>query len=141
VLYKSPRTGAIDLAMDPRDPRHAVRGDCGSASGASGATRASRTDTAKAASGKPPTADARGRDASAGLPAPRYRGRIGIDIVARETGHAVCACDNYEIGRMPAPVGNDPYGRPMPAGQGFITGADVYRSDDAGKTWQRDEPD
>jgi photosystem II stability/assembly factor-like uncharacterized protein len=25
----------------------------------------------------------------------------------------------------------------MPAGKGFITGADVYRSDDAGKTWQR----
>ena len=26
VLYKSPRTGAIDLVMDPRDPEHALRG-------------------------------------------------------------------------------------------------------------------
>jgi len=45
--------------------------------------------------------------------------------------------DNYDIGRVPPPGSSDAYGRPMPQGQGFIKGADIYRSDDAGKTWKQ----
>ena len=36
-----------------------------------------------------------------------------------------------------SPAQRDAYGRPMPQGQGFIKGADVYRTDDGGKTWRQ----
>ena len=135
ILYKSPRTGAIDLVMDPKDsttlyaamwqrirrkwsdPRVEPGYDEG---GVFKTTDAGRTWT----------------DVSQGLPAPQYRGRIGIDISRSNPNVLYALVDNYEIGRMPAPGERDPYDRPMPAGKGFIKGADVYRSDDAGKTWR-----
>jgi photosystem II stability/assembly factor-like uncharacterized protein len=136
VLYKSPRTGAIDLVMDPRDPNtlyaalwqrirrkwsdpHVEPGyDEG---GIMKTTDGGRTWT----------------DASQGLPAPQFRGRIGIDIARSNPNVLYAFLDNYEIGRVPPPGSRDAYGRPMPQGGGFIKGADVYRSDDGGKSWKQ----
>jgi photosystem II stability/assembly factor-like uncharacterized protein len=136
VYYKSPRTGAIDLVMDPRDsntlyaalwqrirrkwsdPRVEPGYDEG---GVVKTTDGGRTWT----------------DASQGLPAPQDRGRIGIDISRSNPNTLYALVDNYEIGRMARPGEQDAYGRPMAADKGFIKGADVYRSDDGGRTWRQ----
>jgi photosystem II stability/assembly factor-like uncharacterized protein len=76
-------------------------------------------------------------DASQGLPAPEFRGRIGIDISRSSPDTLYALVDNYEIGRYPPPGSRDAYGRPMPQGAGFIKGSDVFRSNDGGRTWTR----
>ena len=42
-------------------------------------------------------------DASQGLPAPEFRGRIGIDIARSKPDTLYAFVDNYEIGRVPPP--------------------------------------
>src|SRR6185436_21157362 len=76
-------------------------------------------------------------DASKGLTPPEVRGVSGIDIARSKPDTLYALVDNYEIGRQARPGQSDAYGRPMPEGQGFIKGADVYRSDDAGKSWRQ----
>ena len=136
VLYRSPRTGANDLVMDPRNPEvlyaslwQRIRRKWSDP----------RVEPGYKESGVVKTTDG-GRtwnDASAGLPAPEFRGRIGIDVALSQPDTLYALVDNYEIGRMAKPGQRDAYGRPMPEGQGFIKGADVYRSDDAGKSWRQ----
>jgi photosystem II stability/assembly factor-like uncharacterized protein len=136
IYYKSPRTGAIDLVMDPKDPNtlyaamwQRIRRKWSDP----------RVEPGYSEGGVVKTTDG-GRtwsDASQGLPAPQYRGRIGIDISRSNPQVLYAFVDNYEIGRVPPPGSRDAYGRPMPQGQGFIKGADIYRSDDAGKTWKQ----
>ena len=136
VLYKSPRTGAIDLVMDPRNPDvlyasmwQRIRrkySDPRVEPGYKEGGVFKSTDGGKTWT-----------DVNQGLPAPEHRGRIGIDISLSRPDTLYALVDNYEIGRYPKPGQNDAYGRPMPEGAGFIKGADVYRSDDGGKTWRQ----
>ncbi len=136
ILYKSPRTGAIDLTMDPRDPNtlyaslwQRVRRKWSDP----------RVEPGYSESGVMKTTDA-GKtwtDASKGLPAPEFRGRIGIDIALSHPNTLYALVDNYEIGRLARSGQRDAYGRPMAEGQGFIKGADVYRSDDGGRSWRQ----
>ena len=136
ILYKSPRTGAIDLVMDPNDPNtlyaamwQRIRRKWSDP----------RVEPGYNEGGIFKTTDA-GRtwtDVSQGLPAPQFRGRIGIDI-SRSNPNVLYAL-RRQLRDRPRPARRasaTPYGRPMPAGKGFIKGADVYRSDDAGKTWR-----
>ena len=136
VYFKSARTGAIDLVMDPKnsntlyaalwqrirqkwsDPRVEVGYN---ESGIIKTTDGGRTWT----------------DASSGLPAAEFRGRIGIDVCLTSPNVLYALVDNYEIGHVPKTGERDAYGRLMPTGKGFIKGADLYRSDDAGKTWHQ----
>jgi photosystem II stability/assembly factor-like uncharacterized protein len=136
VYYKSPRTGAIDLVMDPRDPNvlyaalwQRVRRKWSDP----------RVEPGYAEGGVIKTTDG-GKtwtDVSEGLPAPQFRGRIGIDIARSKPDTLYALVDNYDIGKVPPPGSRDAYGRPMPQGKGFIKGADVYRTDDGGKTWKQ----
>jgi photosystem II stability/assembly factor-like uncharacterized protein len=136
ILYKSPRTGAIDLVMDPRNPDvlyaatwQRIRRKWSDP----------RVEPGYNESGIFKTTDG-GRtwtDVTEGLPAAEHRGRIGLDIAQSRPDTLYVLLDNYEVGRVPPPGANDAYGRPMPEGAGFIKGADVYRSDDAGKTWRQ----
>ncbi|MFI5179470.1 MAG: WD40/YVTN/BNR-like repeat-containing protein [Vicinamibacterales bacterium] len=136
IYDKSPRTGAIDLVMDPRDPNtlyaslwQRIRRKWSDP----------RVEPGYNEGGIIKTTDG-GRtwtDASQGLPAPEFRGRIGLDLSRSNPDVLYALVDNYEIGRMPAPGERDAYDRPMSADKGFIKGADVYRSDDAGKTWRQ----
>jgi photosystem II stability/assembly factor-like uncharacterized protein len=74
------------------------------------------------------------REVNEGLPAARYRGRIGIDIARSSPETLYAFVDNYEIARE-APAGStDAYGRPR---GGVIRGATVFRSDDGGESWQQ----
>jgi photosystem II stability/assembly factor-like uncharacterized protein len=132
IYYKSPRTGAIDLVMDPRDPNvlyaalwQRIRRKWSDP----------RVEPGYNEGGIIKTVDG-GRtwtDVNAGLPAPQFRGRIGIDIARSKPDVLYAFVDNYEEGRGPQPNERDAYGRPITNGR--IKSAEIYRSDDAGKTW------
>lgn len=67
-----------------------------------------------------------------GLPAPRYRGRIGIDIARSNPDVLYAFVDNYEIIREGEDDESDSYGRPK---GGVIKGAVIYRTDNGGEKW------
>ncbi len=136
VFYISDRTGSNDLVMDPRDPDvlyaamwQRIRRKWSDP----------RVEPGYDEGGIFKTTDG-GRtwtDASNGLVAPEFRGRIGIDISQSNPDTLYALLDNYEIGRYPEPGSRDAYGRPMPEGEGFIKGADIYRTDDGGANWRQ----
>jgi len=136
IFYISPRTGSNDLVMDPRDPDvlyaamwQRIRRKWSDP----------RVEPGYDEGGIFKTTDG-GRtwsDASNGLVAPEYRGRIGIDISQSSPDTLYALVDNYEIGRYPEPGSRDAYGRLMPTDAGFIKGADVYRTDDGGANWSQ----
>ena len=136
IFYISARTGANDLVMHPDDPDtlyaamwQRIRRKWSDP----------RVEPGYDEGGIFKSTDG-GRtwaDASNGLVAPEYRGRIGIDISQSDPDTLYALIDNYEIGRYPEPGSRDAYGRPMPAGEGFIKGADIYRTDDGGGTWRQ----
>jgi photosystem II stability/assembly factor-like uncharacterized protein len=132
VLYVNDETGAYDLVMDPRssDTLYAAMWQ---------RTRKKwndpRTEANYTGSGIFKTTDG-GRTwapVNQGLPEPKHRGRIGIDLCLTEPDTLYALVDNYEIARQPTPEElADSYGVPS---SGFIKGATVYRSDDAGAAW------
>jgi photosystem II stability/assembly factor-like uncharacterized protein len=133
VLYVNPRTGAIDLVIDPSNPNvlyastwqrirrkwNDPRNEADyNASGIYKSTDAGQTWT----------------PINEGLPAPQFRGRIGIDIARSSPSVIYAFVDNYGIARQGKPGELDSYGRPRAA---VIKGAEVYRSDDAGRAWRK----
>ncbi len=132
VLFVNDETGAYDLVMDPRasDTLYAAMWQ---------RTRKKwndpRNDAASVGSGIFKTTDG-GKTwtpVNKGLPDARWRGRIGLDICLAKPDTLYTLVDNYEISREPTPQEiTDSYGVPS---SGFIRGAAVYRSDDAGATW------
>jgi photosystem II stability/assembly factor-like uncharacterized protein len=134
VHYKSPRTGAVDLVMDPTDPNvlyaamwQRIRRKWSDP----------RVEPGYNEGGVVKTTDG-GRswtDMSKGLPAPQFRGRIGIDIARSNPNVLYAFVDNYEEGRGPQPGERDAYGRPITNGR--IKAAEIYRTDDKGKSWRK----
>jgi photosystem II stability/assembly factor-like uncharacterized protein len=134
VLYIDERTGAIDLAMDPSDPRtlyaavwQRIRlkwNDPRNLEGYDKSGLYKSTDggtTWKAINN--------------GLPEGRYRGRIGFDVCLTSPNVLYALVDSYELAREPtAEELADSYGIPS---SGFIKGATVYRSNDKGETWEK----
>jgi photosystem II stability/assembly factor-like uncharacterized protein len=134
AFYKSPRTGAWDLVMDPSnaDVLYAsmwqrIRRKWSDPRVEPGYTEGGIYKTTDG--GKTWT------DASAGLPAAQFRGRIGIDIARSNPKVLYAFVDNYEPGRPPLPNEHDAYERPV--NEPRIKAAEVYRSDDAGATWRK----
>lgn len=134
VLYKSPRTGAIDLVMDPADPNvlyaalwQRIRRKWSDP----------RVEPGYSESGVMKSTDGgtTWTDAAAGLPAPQFRGRIGLDIARSNPNVLYAFVDNYEEGRGPQQGERDAYGRPITNGR--IKAAEVYRTDDKGRTWRK----
>ena len=134
ILYKSPRTGAWDLVMDPANP------DVVYASMWQRVRRKwsdPRVEPGYTEGGVFKTTDG-GKtwaDASAGLPASPFRGRIGIDLARSNPKVLYALVDNYEPGRPPLENERDAYGRPI--NESRIKSAEVYRSDDAGASWKK----
>ena len=134
VLFIDDETGAIDLAMDPADSETLY-------AAAWQRTRKKWNDPRNgAASGK--SGICRSRDGGkswqpidSGLPAAKFRGRIGLDVSLSTPGVLYALVDNYEISRPPtAEELRSPYGVPS---CGFIKGATVFRSDDRGDSWRQ----
>jgi photosystem II stability/assembly factor-like uncharacterized protein len=134
VLYKSPRTGAIDLVMDPSDPNtlyaatwQRIRRKWSDP----------RVEPGYDESGIYKTTDG-GRtwtDASRGLPSPQFRGRIGLDVARSNPRVLYASVDNYEPGRPARSGERDAYNRPI--AEARIRAAEIYRSDDSGGSWRR----
>ncbi len=138
VLYSNPRTGAIDLVMDPSDPNtlyaamwQRIRqkwNDPRTLADYNGSGIFKSTDGGKT-----------WNPINQGLPEAKFRGRIGLDVARTKPNIVYAFLDNYEIARQAKPGETDAYGRP--AG-GTIKGAEIYRSDDKGRTWRKvSEPD
>jgi photosystem II stability/assembly factor-like uncharacterized protein len=134
VLYRSPRTAAIDLVMDPSDSNtlyaamwQRVRRKWSDP----------RVEPGYNESGIFKTTDA-GRtwsDASNGLPPARFRGRIGLDVSRSNPNVLYAFVDNYEEGRPPRESERDAYGRLIVESR--IKAAEVYRTDDKGGSWRK----
>jgi photosystem II stability/assembly factor-like uncharacterized protein len=134
VFYRSPRTGAIDLVMDPSSP------DTLYASMWQRVRRKwsdPRVEPGYDEGGIWKTTDGGNTwsDASEGLPAPRFRGRIGIDIARSNPSVLYALVDNYDEGRPPQENERDAYGRPIVESR--IKGAEIYRTDDKARTWRK----
>jgi photosystem II stability/assembly factor-like uncharacterized protein len=134
ILYIDPRTGAMDLVMDPSSPDTLYAATWQR-------TRLKWNDPRNfpdySGSGIYKTTDG-GRTWKPvvnGLPEARFRGRIGIDICSSKPNIIYALLDNYEPSTQPPPSASpeDAYGRPS---SGRIKGATLYRSDNGGETWQ-----
>ncbi len=134
VLYRSPRTGAIDVVMDPSDPQtlyaamwQRIRRKWSDP----------RVEPGYNEGGIWKTTDAgkTWNEVSTGLPAPQFRGRIGLDISRSNPNVVYAFIDNYDEGRPPRQGERDAYTRPI--FEARIKSAEVYRSDDKGKTWRK----
>ena len=132
VLYRSPRTGAIDLVMDPSDPNtlyaatwERIRRKWSDP----------RVEPGYDESGVFKTTD--GGESwtrlAGGLPDPRVCGRIGLDVSRSNPRVVYAFVDNYEEARAAGPDERDAYDRPIENSR--IKAAEVYRSEDAGATW------
>lgn len=134
MFYRSARTGAIDLVMDPGDPNviyaamwQRIRRKWSDP----------RVEPGYNEGGIWKTTDAgqTWTDANEGLPAPQHRGRIGIDVAGSNPNVLYAFVDNYDEGRPPRAGERDAYRRLIVESR--IKAAEVYRTDDKGKTWRK----
>jgi len=133
VLYVNEKVGSNDLAMDPQNPdtlyaatwnRIRQRWSDPVPGGEDGLYKT--TDGGK--TWKP---------INNGLPDTRFTGRIGIDICRTRPNVLYAYVDNHTPGKEAAAGEVDAYGRPRQRG---IIGAEIYRSDDKGDSWQKANP-
>jgi photosystem II stability/assembly factor-like uncharacterized protein len=134
VFYRGPRTGAIDLVMDPGDPNtlyaamwQRVRRKWSDP----------RVEPGYNEGGIWKSTDGGNSwaEANTGLPIPQYRGRIGIDVARSNPSVLYAFVDSYETGTPPRAGERDSYERPILEAR--IRAAEIYRTDDKGATWRK----
>lgn len=136
AFYRSPGTGAVDLAMDPTDPNTLYAGMWQR-------TRRKWSDPRvepnyrEGGIWKTTDGGATWNEANNGLPAPQFRGRVGIDISHSNPNIVYAVIDSYDAGRAIDIGEHDPYGRPLPPNSNIIKGMEIYKSKDKGATWQK----
>jgi len=134
VLFRGPRTGAIDLVMDPSDPKilyaamwQRIRLKWSDPRVEPGYNQGGVWKSTDA--GKTWVASSRG------LPAAQFLGRIGLDVARSNPNVLYAFVDNYEEGRPPREGERDAYTRPILESR--IKSAEIYRSDDKGESWRK----
>jgi len=134
VLYRSTRTGAIDLAMDPTNPNtlyaamwQRIRRKWSDP----------RVEPGYGEGGIWKTNDGgqSWTEIDTGLPPAQYRGRIGLDISRSNPNVLYAFVDSYEPGSPPREGERDAYERPVLEAR--IRGAEIYRTEDRGATWRK----
>ncbi len=136
VLYRSPRTGAIDLVMDASDPAVPLRGDLAARAGASGATLVWRPGYSESGICE----DDRRRAELVGVePGPACAAVPRPDRPRRLAGRTPTCCMRWwtitrRAGRR-ATDERDAYGRLIVESR--IKGPEIYRTDDKGRTWRK----
>ncbi|MEO6212459.1 MAG: hypothetical protein ABIP65_02415 [Vicinamibacterales bacterium] len=134
VFYRSPRTGAWDMVMDPTNP------DVLYASMWQRVRRKwsdPRVEPGYNEGGIWKTTDGgtTWTEVNTGLPAAQFRGRIGIDVAHSNPKVLYAFVDNYEPGRPAREGERDAYTRPI--NEARIKAAEIYRTENAGTTWTR----
>ncbi|MFC1502234.1 hypothetical protein ACFL6A_02365 [bacterium] len=133
VFYVNPKTGVIDLVLDPSNPEtlyaatwQRIRkkwNDPRVEKGYSGSGVYKTTDGGKTWT-----------PVNNGLPDSGYRGRIGIDLCQSQSNVIYAFIDNYDKAEAAYEGETDAYGRPK---GDRIKGAAVYRSDNGGAEWRQ----
>lgn len=135
ILYIDEKTGAYDLVMDPKNPDviyaatwQRIRKKWNDP----------RTEADYTGTGIYKTTDGgiNWKMITAGLPEPKFRGRIGIDLCNSVPEVIYAFLDNYEKLAEDNPINEtvDAYGRPS---SGRIKGATVFRSENGGESWKQ----
>ncbi len=133
ILYIDEKTGANDLVMDPSDPDvmyasmwQRIRKKWNDP----------RNELDYTGSGILKTIDGgeTWAEVNSGLPKASYRGRIGIDLCKAKPNVLYAFVDNYQKLNEDGEGEVDSYGRPS---SGRIKGATVYRSNNAGESWEQ----
>lgn len=135
IFYVDEMTGAYDLVMDPENPDvmytsmwQRIRKKWNDPRTEADYTETSLYKTIDGGKTWNPINE--------GLPVPKYRGRIGIDLCKAQPETLYAFVDNYEKLEEDNDLNEstDAYGRPS---SGRIKGATVYRSDDGGENWRQ----
>ncbi len=134
VLYRSPRTGAIDLVMDPASPDTLYAAMWQRVRRKWSDPRV-EPDYTEGGVFKSTNGGRTWAEIGVGLPAPRFRGRIGLDVSRSNPKVVYAFVDNYDEGRPPREGERDAYTRPI--FESRIKSAEIYRSDDKGATWRK----
>src|SRR3954468_6642308 len=134
ILYRSPRTGAIDLVIDPASPNtlyaamwQRIRRKWSDP----------RVEPGYGEGGIWKTTDAgqSWTEVDGGLPIAAHRGRIGLDVSRSNPNVLYAFVDSYEPGTPAREGERDAYERPILEAR--IRGAEIYRTDDRGGTWRK----
>ena len=135
VLYKSPRTGASDLVMDPSNPDvlyasmwQRIRRKWSDPRVEPGLQRGRHVQDDRRRQ------DVDG-DRATGCPRRSTAAASASTCRASNPKVLYAFVDNYEPGRPPQENERDAYGRPI--SEARIKAAEVYRTDDTGATWRK----
>ena len=133
VLFVNDRTGAVDLVINPKNPDVLYA--------ATWQRIRQRWNDPRVIDGYEENGLWKSLDGGEtwgrvndGLPEAKHRGRIGIDLCQAHPSTVYAFVDCYELADGAAPEGEDSYGRSR---EKSIEGAQVYRSDDDGKSWRK----
>ena len=135
-FYRSPSTGAVDLVMDPRDSKTLYAGMWQRTRRKWSDPRVEPNYT-EGGIWKTTDAGATWTPSSNGLPDPKFRGRVGLDISRSNPNILYAVVDSYDVGRAADMGERDAYGRPLPDNSNIIRGMEIYRSDDKGLNWKK----
>ncbi|NIM17100.1 MAG: hypothetical protein GTO45_34290 [Candidatus Aminicenantes bacterium] len=130
ILYINHKTGVIDLVMDPSDTNILY---------AAAWERLRKAwnmweDGPGSAIYKTQDGGKTWEKLTNGLPTERKMGRIGLAVAHSNPNVIYALVDNQAAEREPKPGELDSYGFPA---KKIIKGAELYRSDDKGKTWKK----
>jgi photosystem II stability/assembly factor-like uncharacterized protein len=135
-FYRSPNTGAVDLVMDPKDSDTLYAGMW---QRVRRKWSDPRVEPNYGEGGVWKTTDGGGTwvPVNDGLPEPKFRGRVGLDISRSNPNVVYAIVDSYDTGRPARPGERDAYGRLLPENSHIIRGMEIYRSGDKGRTWRK----